>query len=172
MHHIISVGPSGPRHLWISVWTLSYIGESQNTFYHLWLLLWHFLSLGVLNAWTAQETMLNSPVFLLTSNSDDKHSHPLAPPQETLSSERPFHFLWACDSVLNHWSKSWALFAQLEGEPVEALGPAPSVKWPVLPGVHRPGDKLEKSPIPQLTSGLILINLGFLVENKTGSWCI
>lgn len=49
---------------------------------------------------------------------------------------------------------------------MEASAPADSVKWPGHPGISQPGDKLVESPVPLLTSDLILMNLGFLAEKR------
>lgn len=57
--------------------------------------------------------------------------HPPVLSRETLSSERSFHFPWACDSVVCPWSKSCTPLGQPEGETTEASAPAacpPS--WP------------------------------------------
>lgn len=99
-------------------------------FYHLWLPLWCFVSLGVLNTWTTQETVSSWPGIQMA-----KCSHPPALPQETLHSERSFHFLWACDSGLYHWSKSWASFVHLEGGTVETSAPQTLSSDPAFQGV-------------------------------------
>lgn len=77
-------------------WTLSYIRQSQKGFMTCGCLCGTSHEREVLRLWTPWETSVYFYYFLLPKNSDGETPSSLQPcPQETLHSERSFHFLWA-----------------------------------------------------------------------------
>lgn len=110
------------------------------------------------------------PCFCIARSSDRQTPSSSAPGPTDSKPERSLHFLSAYDSVLYHWR--WVLFAQLEGEqrrpqPLQSL----SVNWPFQGGLSAWWQATEESS-PSVNFGLILMDLGFLAEKKTGSWCV
>lgn len=116
--------------------------------------------------------MPNSAVSVQPGIQRAKHPYPQPCPQATLNSEKTFHFLGACDSGISHWSWSWALFGQLEGETVEASAPwrCYPVTWPCRD--LSAGDRLGWIQSLSSLQALMLTNVGFHTEEKARSWCV